>query len=123
YRTGVRLPQNADVIGGFTHTLLAGVRKFDNGPQNLGPGVDLNDCSEYCFDQVERMSPTDGQRVRARRCLVVKVIARRHLRPNTDVGGNNSCVEWASNASGRNQLSRTPHGRIQPTLQSDRGMK
>src|ERR1700731_1858849 len=64
------LPENADVIGRFASALLAGVRQFDNGPQNLGPSIDLDDRSEDRFHQVERMSSRDGQQVGAGRGLV-----------------------------------------------------
>src|SRR5947209_557727 len=46
----------------------------------------------------------------------------RQFRPEARDGGYNSCVQWPADFSGRKQLSRTPHGWIQATLQSDRGM-
>jgi hypothetical protein len=45
YGTRLRLSENGDMIGSFTQTLLAGVRQSDDGPENLGPGVNLDDWS------------------------------------------------------------------------------
>ena len=77
YGARTRLSQDVDVIGSFTQTLLAGVRQFDSGPQNLGPGINLDDRSEDCFHHIEGMSRSDGQQVGARRCLIEIVVARK----------------------------------------------
>jgi hypothetical protein len=58
-----RLLQDADVIGSFTHTLLAGVRQMDERPQNLGSGVNLDDRSEDPF-HIKSMSHRDGRQMR-----------------------------------------------------------
>ena len=63
------------MIGGFTQTLLASVRQFDSGPQNLGSCVNLDDRPEDCFYNIEDMPRNDGQKVGAGSCLVV--LARR----------------------------------------------
>ena len=55
YGTGLRLSENGEVIGSFTHTLLACVRQFDSGPENLGSGVNLDDRSQDRFHQIECM--------------------------------------------------------------------
>lgn len=60
YGTGLRLSENGEVIGSFTHTLLACVRQFDSGPENLGSGVNLDDRSQDRFHQIECMPPIDG---------------------------------------------------------------
>jgi hypothetical protein len=58
YRTRTRLPEDVDVIGGFTHTLLASVRQLDSGPENLGSGIDFDDFSKDRFHQIERVPRT-----------------------------------------------------------------
>src|ERR1700730_284472 len=60
YGTRLRLSENGNVIGSFTQTLLACVRQFDSGPENLGSGVNLDDRPQDRFHQIERMPRSDG---------------------------------------------------------------
>jgi len=60
YCPGTRLAQDEDLIGSFTQTVAPCVHQFDAGPQNLGPGINLDDRSENCLHQIERMPRTDG---------------------------------------------------------------
>jgi hypothetical protein len=62
---GTRLSHDADVIGGFTHTLFAGFFQFDDGPPNLSPSVDLDNRPEYRFHDIERVPTDDGEQVGA----------------------------------------------------------
>jgi hypothetical protein len=52
YGTRLRLSENGDVIGSFTQALLACIRQFDGGPENLGPCVNLDNRSQDRFHQV-----------------------------------------------------------------------
>ena len=51
---------DVDVIGNFTQALLAEVRQFDRGPQNLRPGINLDDRAEDRFYHIEGMPRSDG---------------------------------------------------------------
>ena len=46
YGARLRLSENGQVIGSFTQTLLACVRQLDGGPENLGPGINLENRSQ-----------------------------------------------------------------------------
>src|ERR1700730_2326219 len=70
YGIRLRLSKNGDVIGSFTQTLLACIRQFDGGPENLGSGVNLDDRPQDRFHQIECMTCIDGEQVGARRCLI-----------------------------------------------------
>jgi hypothetical protein len=67
---GTRLSDNADVIGGFTHALHAGLSQLDDGPPNLTPSINLDDRPQDRLHQIQRMPPSDGEQVGAGRSLI-----------------------------------------------------
>jgi hypothetical protein len=49
YRTGARLADDGDMIRGVTRALPTQVGKHDRTPQDVGPGVELDDRPRHRF--------------------------------------------------------------------------